>query len=67
MMGGATGALLGLLFVAVSIRAEPISRSSELRNRSAQTMALLLTGLLTSALLTVPAQETAQGQNPMST
>ena len=55
-MGGATGALLGLLFVAVSIRAEPIGRSNELRNRSAQTMALLLTGVLASAILTVPGQ-----------
>jgi hypothetical protein len=32
VIGGATGALLGLLFVAVSIRAEPIGRSNELRN-----------------------------------
>jgi hypothetical protein len=56
-MGGASGALLGLLFVAVSIRAEAISRSRELRNRSAQTMSLLLTGLLASALVTVPGQQ----------
>jgi hypothetical protein len=53
-MGGATGALLGLLFVAVSIRAEPIARSDELRSRSAETMALLSTGLPASALLAVP-------------
>jgi hypothetical protein len=56
VMGGATGALLGLLFAAVSIRAEPIARSDELRSRSAETMALLSTGLLPSALLTVPGQ-----------
>jgi hypothetical protein len=54
--GSATAALLGLLFVAVSIRVEPIARSAELRNRSAQTMTLLLTGLLISALLAVPDQ-----------
>lgn len=54
--GAATAALLGLLFVAVSIRIEPIARSKELRNRAAETMALLLTGLLASALLTVPDQ-----------
>jgi hypothetical protein len=55
-MGAATAALLGLLFVAVSIRVETIARSAELRNRSAQTMAPLLTGLLATALLAVPDQ-----------
>jgi hypothetical protein len=54
VMGAA--ALLGLLFVAVSIRVETIARSTELRNRSAQTLTLLLTGLLCSALLAVPDQ-----------
>jgi cobalamin synthase len=48
--------LLGLLFVAVSIRVEPIARSAELRNRSAQTLTLLLTGLLVALLLAVPDQ-----------
>ena len=43
--GAATAALLGLLFVAVSIRVETIAKSAELRNRSAQTLTLLLTGL----------------------
>jgi hypothetical protein len=56
VLGGATAALLGLLFVAVSIRAERISKSRELRVRSAQTMALLLTGLLASCLVTIPDQ-----------
>jgi len=55
-MGAATAALLGLLFVAVSIRVEAIATSAELRNRSAQTMSLLLTGLLVCALLAVPDQ-----------
>jgi len=54
--GAATAALLGLLFVAVSIRVEPIARSAELRNRSAQTLTLLLTGLLVASLLAVPDQ-----------
>lgn len=56
VMGSASAALLGLLFVAVSIRAEAIARSDQLRNRAAETMALLLTGLLAAALLTVPDQ-----------
>ena len=54
--GAATAALLGLLFVAVSIRVETIAKSAELRNRSAQTLTLLLTGLLFAVLLAVPDQ-----------
>jgi hypothetical protein len=54
--GAATAALLGLLFVAVSIRVETIAKSAELRNRSAQTLTLLLTGLLAAVLLAVPDQ-----------
>jgi hypothetical protein len=56
VMGAATAALLGLLFVAVSLRVEKVATSAELRNRSAQTMTLLLTGLLVAALLAVPDQ-----------
>jgi hypothetical protein len=56
--GAATAALLGLLFVAVSIRVETIARSAELRNRSAQTLTLLLIGLLVALLLAVPDQRT---------
>jgi hypothetical protein len=54
--GAATAALLSLLFLAVSIRVETIARSAELLNRSAQTMALLLIGLLVAVLLAVPDQ-----------
>jgi hypothetical protein len=56
VVGAATAALLGLLFVAVSIRVETIAKSAELRNRSAQTLSLLLTGLLAAVLLAVPDQ-----------
>ena len=54
--GGATAALLGLLFVAVSLRIEVIVPSDELRKRSAQTLSLLLTGLFAALLLTIPEQ-----------
>jgi len=40
VVGGASGALLGLLFVAISIRLEVIVASSELRSRAAQTLVL---------------------------
>jgi hypothetical protein len=56
VVGAATASLLGLLFVAVSFRVETIAKSAELRNRSAQTLSLLLTGLLVATLLAVPGQ-----------
>jgi hypothetical protein len=56
VIGAATAALLGLFFVAVSIRVGTIARSAELRSRSAQTLTLLLTGLLVAVLLAVPDQ-----------
>jgi hypothetical protein len=56
VVGAGTAALLGLLFVAVSIRIETIAKSAELRNRAAQTMSLFMTGLLVALLLAVPDQ-----------
>ena len=40
IIGTAAAALIGLLFVAVSIRIASIARSQELRNRAAQTLTL---------------------------
>jgi len=40
IVGGASAALLGLLFVAISIRIGVIAGSRELRNRAAQTLVL---------------------------
>ncbi len=54
--GSAAAGLTGLLFVAVSIRAEVIARSQELRNRAAQTLALFVTVLFISILLAIPDQ-----------
>jgi hypothetical protein len=54
--GGAAAALLGLLFVAVSIRIGVIARSQELRNRAAQTLALFVTVLFVGILLSIPDQ-----------
>ena len=56
VIGAGSAALLGLLFVAVSIRVETIAKSAVLRNRTAQTLTLLLTGLLATALLAIPNQ-----------
>jgi hypothetical protein len=54
--GAAAASLTGLLFVAVSIRTEVIARSQELRNRAAQTLALFVTALVITILLSIPGQ-----------
>jgi hypothetical protein len=54
--GAAAAGLTGLLFVAVSIRIGVIAQSQELRNRAAQTLALFVTVLLVSILLSIPNQ-----------
>jgi hypothetical protein len=45
-----------LLFVAVSIKVDAIAASSELRNRSAQTLGLFVTVLFIAVLLAIPGQ-----------
>ncbi|MGP0049179.1 MAG: hypothetical protein ACLPZR_10085 [Solirubrobacteraceae bacterium] len=54
--GTAAASLIGLLFVAVSIRIDFIARSQELRNRAAQTLSLFGTVLVTAILLATPGQ-----------
>jgi hypothetical protein len=56
VVGGAAGALIGLLFVAVSIRADAIMRSKELRSRAAQTLTLFLSALVIAMVLSIPGQ-----------
>ena len=51
IIGGAAGALIGLLFVSVSIRIEVISASPDFRNRGAATLSLFTTVLLVAVLL----------------
>jgi hypothetical protein len=54
--GGVGAALLGLLFVAVSIRIDVIAASRELRNRAAQTLGLFLVPVLVGLALSLPGQ-----------
>jgi hypothetical protein len=54
--GSAAAALTGLLFVAVSIRTDVITKSQELRNRAAQTLTLFVTVLFIAVLLAIPDQ-----------
>jgi hypothetical protein len=55
--GGAAAALIGLLFVAVSIRIDVIARSGDLRNRAAQTLSLLGIVLLVAIAVSLPDQQ----------
>jgi hypothetical protein len=56
MTGGASGALTGLLFVAVSLNAGKISGHRGLRASAAQTLVLFLTPLIMAATLLTPGQ-----------
>jgi hypothetical protein len=56
--GTASASLIGLLFVAVSIRIDLIAPSQELRNRAAQTLSLFGTVLIVAILTAVPGQPT---------
>jgi hypothetical protein len=57
VIGGASGALIGLLFVSVSIRIDVISASPDFRSRGAATLSLFMSVLLVAILLVVPSQE----------
>ncbi|MEN4478352.1 hypothetical protein [Mycolicibacterium cosmeticum] len=54
IVGG--GALVGLLFVAMSISATQIGSSASLRGRAAQTLVVFATLLLLAILLAIPSQ-----------
>jgi hypothetical protein len=56
IVGSTAAALLGLLFVAVSIKVDIIGDSAELRNRTAQTLGLFVTVLFIALLLATPGQ-----------
>jgi hypothetical protein len=56
MIGGASGALTGLLFVSVSLNAARIAGHEGLRASAAQTLVLFLTPLFMAAALLAPGQ-----------
>lgn len=56
IIGGSAGALIGLLFISVSIRIDVISASPDFRNRGAQTPCLFTTVLPVAVLLGIPGQ-----------
>jgi hypothetical protein len=60
-LAGASGALTGLLFVAVSIKSDLITRSRTLAPRAAQTLTLFMISVLAGLLLVAPQPRTALG------
>ena len=56
IVGGVGGALVGLLFVAISIHAGRIAESTSLRRRAAQTLVVFTMLLLVAVVLAVPSQ-----------
>jgi hypothetical protein len=56
MIGGASAALTGLLFVSVSINRDVIARDAALRASAAQTLVLLVIPLIVCAELLIPDQ-----------
>ncbi|MDT5353682.1 MAG: hypothetical protein QOJ56_2214 [Mycobacterium sp.] len=56
VVGGSAGALVGLLFVAISIHAGRITESADLRGRAAQTLVIFAALLLIALLLAIPEQ-----------
>ncbi len=55
VIGGSAGALVGLLFVALSIHAERVAESADLRNRAAQTLVIFCRAVI-GVLLAIPLQ-----------
>jgi hypothetical protein len=58
IVGGASAALTGLLFVAVSLNLPRIAASPLLREAAAKTLIVLLTPLLVTILMAIPGQTT---------
>jgi hypothetical protein len=60
-VAGCAGALVGLLFVAVSIRSSAVSASLNLRSRAAETLVLFMTSVVVSIVLVAPQSGAALG------
>jgi len=61
VLGPVAGALVGLLFVAVSIRADALAASRGSLTRAAQTLTLFVTSIVVGLVLVAPQPDTALG------
>jgi hypothetical protein len=62
-LAAVTGALTGLLFVALSVKGEVLAASRSLRSRAAQTLTLFMTSVLIAVLLVAPQPAAASAGN----
>lgn len=60
-LGAVAGALVGLLFVAVSVKSDVLAASLSLSSRAAQTLVLFMTSVLIAVLLVAPQPPVALG------
>ena len=60
-LAAVTGALTGLLFVALSVKGEVLAKSRSLSSRAAQTLVLFMTSVLVAVLLVAPQPPEALG------
>jgi hypothetical protein len=60
-LGAVAGALVGLLFVAVSVKSDVLAASLSLSSRAAETLVLFMTSVLIAVLLVAPQPPAALG------
>src|SRR5262245_17267297 len=60
-VAGVAGALVGLLFVAVSVRTSAVSTSRSLSSRAAETLVLFMTSVVVALVLVAPQPDVALG------
>jgi hypothetical protein len=60
-LAGVAGALVGLLFVAVSVKTSAVSASRSLSSRAAETLVLFMTSVVAALVLVAPQPDMALG------
>ena len=66
-LAAVSGALTGLLFVAVSVKSDTLAASRSLRSRAAETLVLFISSVLIALLVVAPQPSTALGAELLAT